>query len=585
MILNIFLSIILGASVSLSLTLPISKLLDISNTNFSIFAFLLTVFFGLTIYFVLSKYTVSKFLGYPWKARGLLLISSLLLGIWLVFAIPAPLSGQIGGRLFFFTCYALALAFGIFMLSTWLFARTVYPIRQIPISPWLWLLYVLATSFVWTLYLLAFWPGIMSFDSNFQWEQMVAFKFNDWHPAFHTLTNWLITRIWLSPAAVAFAQIFAMSFVLGWGFVEQRRLGAPRWLPWVSIISIALIPANGMMVITLWKDVFFSISLLAFTILIFKIVMSDGEWIQLRTVNWIYLGFTAALVSLFRQNGPPVAFGTMLCLILAYRRSIQPFLLAFVFALGVWAGIRGPVYNVLKVDKTSAMARVPGFGMAFAHLIARYTHTDTAFSADERALLLKIRPEKQWPYECELETDLFFTKLDWANLRDYTLDLGLLSAKLIFRNPEVFVGHIICNSAFLYQITQPADRLYEPIETGVYPNKFGIVRDSKFPAFTEFVSKWLDQSNPLYNWIFWRIPFWLYLLLGSVTSYAIRFKNPRALLLVLPVLFNMLPLALMTVLQSFRYVYSALVVSVLMSGFFMYLNLQRDSNDSQSFAR
>jgi hypothetical protein len=249
-----------------------------------------------------------------------------------------------------------------------------------------------------------------------------------------------------------------------------------------------------------------------------------------------------------------------------------------ILAFGLWAGIRGPVYDLLKVDKVSTMARVPGFGMAFAHLIARYTNTDTNFSASERALLLKIRPEERWPYKCELETDLFFTKLNWANLRNYTYDLGLLSVKLIYRNPRVFIEHIICNSSFLYQITQSPQALFEPMETGVYPNKFGIVRDSKFPAFVGFIQNWTDQSNQLYNWVIWRVPFWAYIFFISVGLYSIRSKNKRVFLIVLPVLFNMLPLSFMTVLQSFRYVYSALIVSALMSGYFIFLNFQTNTD-------
>ena len=46
---------------------------------------------------------------------------------------------------------------------------------------------------------------------------MTTGTYDDWHPVFHTWTNWLITRIWLSPAAIAIAQIVTLSAVLGMG--------------------------------------------------------------------------------------------------------------------------------------------------------------------------------------------------------------------------------------------------------------------------------------------------------------------------------------------------------------------------------
>ena len=135
----------------------------------------------------------------------------------------------------------------------------------------------------------------MTNDSIDQWAQMLAFKFTDWHPAFHTLTNWLITRFWLSPATVVLAQIIALSVVLGWGLDVVRRFGAPRWMPWLMISIFAFMPSTGHMVIMLWKDVFYSISVVAFTILIFKITMTEGTWIQ-RCAAWVHLGIFAVLV-------------------------------------------------------------------------------------------------------------------------------------------------------------------------------------------------------------------------------------------------------------------------------------------------
>jgi hypothetical protein len=46
------------------------------------------------------------------------------------------------------------------------------------------------------IYWLAFFPGVMSYDSVSQWDQLSTFKITDLHPAFHTILMWMLTRVW-----------------------------------------------------------------------------------------------------------------------------------------------------------------------------------------------------------------------------------------------------------------------------------------------------------------------------------------------------------------------------------------------------
>lgn len=566
----LFLSVVLGCALSVSVFFHTMSFQVKLNVGLIIF---FTILFNLIIGFVLYQWVYLKFFTYTIKSRIILLLGTALAGMWFVFAIPLFSGIHAKKDVIVLFCDVITLSFLFFTIGIWLFAKPLKYDKVIEISKWTWLLYASPMILVWTLYLFAYWPGSLSVDSVNQWEQMIAFNFNDWHPVFHTLTNWLITRFWLSPAAIALTQIVAMGLVLAWGLVEQRRYGAPRWLPWFTIILIVLIPSNGLMVITLWKDVFYSVSVVAMTVLVFKITMTRGRWIQ-QSNTFLFLSLTSVLVALFRHNGALVAFGTLILLLITYREYRKRFFSVLIITITVWLAIRGPLYDVLGVDKTSTMSGQPGVGMALAHLIARYTNTDTTFLPQDRALLLKIRPEQNWPYECQLETNLFFTKLDWANLKEYTPDLAVLSVKLIYRNPGIFFDHVVCTSSFIYQITRTPDSLYEPMETGVISNKFGLIRDSKFIGLKNIIDHFPNQSNQFYNWIFWRVPFWGYLLFTGVVVYSVRSKNWKTVLVLAPVFLNMLPFIFMAVLQSFRYVYPTLIVGVLMSGFFLFTDIQ-----------
>jgi len=234
-------------------------------------------------------------------------------------------------------------------------------------------------------------------------------------------------------------------------------------------------------------------------------------------------------------------------------------------------GIRGPVYDWVGVHKTSS----PGVEIAFTHLIARYTNSDTLFSLEERSLLRRIRPGENWPYNCYMEGPLFFDgKFNFTASMDR--DLAILSAKLIYRNPKVFLEHLTCNSSFIFQITQPSGSKYETTIPYIIPNQLGLVSESKLPGVKILLDHWTSESLQSFNWIIWRVPFWEYLLLAGVIIYGVRSKNWKAFLVLVPILANMLPLAGFTAGQAFRYVFSTMLVSVLMSGFYFFKGVTQD---------
>jgi len=413
---------------------------------------------------------------------------------------------------------------------------------------------------VWSIYLLAYWPGGMSPDSIQQWKELLTFKFNDWHPAFHTLTYWLITRLWLSPAAIVITQIVVLSLVLGWGLLVLRQFGSPRWLTWLTVIIFMVLPSVGFMVIVLWKDVFYSTAVTALTIMILELVLTKGQWIEER-FSWISLGAIVALIALYRQNGVIPAFGTMAILLVVYRDRWKPFAKAFVLALVLWAGVRGPFYTAIGVNRDVDS----GLGIALSHLIARYTNTVVPFSTEERALLTKIRGAEVWPYNCYMENALLYDgHYDFLAAKENINSLILLSAKLIHRDPQVFLEHLACNSSFAYQITQPPNSEYETVFTYIFTNDFGLKTESKLPRVKGFLDRWDGQTPGPLNWLIWRVPFWNYFLFAGIMLYSFRTKNWKSLLIVVPIALNVAPLALFTGGQAFRYVFSSTLVSVLM---------------------
>ncbi len=224
---------------------------------------------------------------YPAHWQWFILGLSFFAGLWLSLNIPLavppieripylpPLFIRFTYRLF----SAAGLGFVILLLSVSL-AGIRTDIRHYDSRQFSFVKYFIFIILIWGLYLLALYPGMMSADSLVQWEQVLTGNYNDHHPVFHTLTIWLVTRIALTPTSVAIAQILFLGFVTAQWLAFFENIRVPQSVIWISAVLFTLSPVNGTMVNTLWKDVPYSTSILALSLLLSKIVFSNGNWLQ-----------------------------------------------------------------------------------------------------------------------------------------------------------------------------------------------------------------------------------------------------------------------------------------------------------------
>ena len=316
----------------------------------------LWIFFSLASFLVWSYFLAPRLGPYTLRWKILWALGSLLAGFWLADNIPVILPGAGLVKGVYFLCTGLGIGVLLFLLSVLLVTRFRPP--NPPVSRrFRWLVFALPMIVVWVIYLLAFWPGMMSADSLAQWGQVLSGSFNDHHPAFHTFTIWLLTRLSQTPAIVALAQIIALALVVGAILAFIELLGVASVWVWAACLVFAISPVNGTMVITLWKDVPYSTAMLGFTYLILRLAQSKGNWIA-SVRSWIVLGITAALAALFRHNGLEVIFATFPLLILGFRRLWKPLAAAFALSMLLYYAITGPLYQLVHVESTD---RAVGF--------------------------------------------------------------------------------------------------------------------------------------------------------------------------------------------------------------------------------
>jgi hypothetical protein len=500
----------------------------------------------------------------------------LLLGEWLIVAIPlSPPNSWADG---------IGIGFAVLVIGAWLAKRPALASNP-NVSRWAWLAYSLPTGLYWMYYLRAFWPGIISQDSVVQWNQMTGVGYADYHPAAHTMSNWLITRMWNSPAAIVLVQIALLSLVIGLGLAWMRRRGMPRWLAIAASCLLAFSPADALLAITLWKDVLYSTACLALTVVVLACVQTDGQWLT-RRLSWLWLAIPAIIVYLFRHNGFPVPIAVLAILLLVFRRQWRPLLISIAVCAGCIAIVKGPVFrmaNVYPVQEWLKSAPV-------LHYLAAHVNAKTSLLPEERAVLDQIIPPKdgyEWPYNpVSVDSTLNAKGFSPEAVVEHSSELKRILISLTLRRPDVTFEHIKNSSRLVWQIQWST-----VIPAAVRFNaEHQLLRYD--PALLEmpfadapFVYTPLERPSPpgieasfspICDWFAWRPALLMYLFFAGCIVASIRSRNAKYLLVALPIFVQEGIMSLVGVSPDFRYHWGTYLAGILMSGYLLFAIPRKD---------
>ena len=464
-------------------------------------------------------------------------------------------------------CYIILLAWG-------LLARLhLKKSRQIANAKG-WFFYALPLVVIWGFSLLVFWPGMMSTDSINQWEQAITGEMTNWHPIFHTFIISTLIKLWYSPAIVAIVQILALSLVFAWGMGILQKYGAPKGILWAVTILFACFPPNTILSITLWKDVAYAISSLAFFLCILQICLSSGKWLG-EGRNWLVLGIAGFFAAVFRHNGAAVAFATLVVLIFIFKDQRKKIIWSLAAAILIWLGAGSALdwaYQPASGPSTQANQ------ILLPH-IAAHIEAGTELDGEQSAYLNGLMPLEEWNYNCcysigsiyyhrNFDRDTFLVNLP-ANL-----EIALAQFK---QNPLINVRHQLCASDIIWKFTSNrcsfkslhAFNLFSSgEESWIENNDLGLEEHSFFPKLVSKYTNYLagmgfftGESTPLL-----KPAFHLYLSLFLIGAASIRQRNAKILALLLPVILQSLILAIIIFAPSFRYQYGICLISLFCLG-------------------
>jgi hypothetical protein len=245
---------------------------------------------------------------------------------------------------------------------------------------------------------LMYYPGIGSTDSDTTINQALGYtSYTSWIPPFYTFAVSLILRGAMlftdlegAIALYSSIQILASAAVLSCFLCWLKRKGIPSWLFAVCLLFFVLNPIIARTVITMWKDIPFSLSVLLLIMLLFDVAQSRGTILQDRR-TLIKLFVICFLILFLRKNGAIIIGGTAI----------------FLFAWLKPKRKKLPAIGLLLLLIGSSVVQGPGFaamGIASDHFIetvalpmqqvGNLVYTDKPLSEEQMALMNDIISEE-----------------------------------------------------------------------------------------------------------------------------------------------------------------------------------------------
>ena len=169
--------------------------------------------------------------------------------------------------------------------------------------------------------LLAFYPGLVSYDGNSQWQQVQSRIITDAHPFFSTFFMLLLSKIWNSITVVVVYQILLVSIT--WAYLckiiklENKK---QTILMYIFTIIVMLLPLTCLFSITVWKDIIYTSYLFLCAILLFE--WSENKY-AFSARKYCLLGLMIAMVFSYRHNGIIVS---LLLLVIIYFITIRKYI-------------------------------------------------------------------------------------------------------------------------------------------------------------------------------------------------------------------------------------------------------------------
>jgi hypothetical protein len=246
---------------------------------------------------------------------------------------------------------------------------------------------------------IAFYPGLVSYDSvKYSWEVLTSNWSTD-HSVLYDALVWLSYQVSGGVTLLTALQTTAYAAVLAFTADALVRLGVRRAWAAVAAGACVVLPSLGSFPVYVWKDVAFAAAEIWVLGLTLRLVASRRElgesWARTRRVRMqmAWLAFAFLLVALFRNNGFIVVVINGLVLVALFSGARRLTAAATGAAVVVFAVLTYGLFPNVGIKPAPSDLVL---GTAYHDIAIAYHHDPGSFSQKQQQLMAKVAPLSLW---------------------------------------------------------------------------------------------------------------------------------------------------------------------------------------------
>ena len=396
-------------------------------------------------------------------------------------------------------------------------------------------------------------PGILTYDSIFQINEIFTNSITNHHPFLHTMViklfldlgMFFFKDINLAVEAYSVFQLLCMAAIFAYICMTLYQAGTPKiWLR-ITVVCFAFLPYHIFYSMTMWKDILFAGSVSLFSCALFRMIKKIGG----KRINYSTLILGAFGCCLLRSNGQAAFIFTFIILAIFLRKQEKNMLFVLLTVIVVAFIFKYPILKALHIRQPNLANSLSIPLQQFARLIV----DDVNLSESELSQIEQIMdPDEVRKNYTAYISDPIKRILKSNILLEHKWDYFVLWLRLGLKHPATYLHAWIdqtrgyWNGGYDYWI----------LGYGVHENNYGIKMFPNDNAFGRGIIGWINnflkypafellRSIGLHVWI---------TLLWCMNS-IIR-KRKEWLIFIMPIA-NILTLLISTpVFCEFRYAYA-----------------------------
>lgn len=412
-----------------------------------------------------------------------------------------------------------------------------------------------------------FYPGVISHDSNYLFEQACDLSDisnrSDIHSFAFVLILYVISRFTNN---ISFSLIWSnyIMFLCENGLCF--RVGLILSLLWV------IIPSNLYIIQAVWKDIPFTISLLGLTYYIAKFVFNKKLG---KDTTWnILAGLFVFLTAIFRSNGLFVsAIMILLFVFISIRMRFKKMMIMCMVSAVCILSYKGPFFHALQVSQTPAsFAAEPFWNGVWINIVE-----DNKLPLRINEDMFSIMPKNQYlEYYTEDYVHTYLLKSEERN----RVDLNTMKDDYMWcliHHPFTTIKERFRRTSSLWSAF-PATATVQNVQevyTSMYENNFGWKYIEELHPFRLLYEKWYNDKHIAGSFfsMIWRAGFWLIVIIIACLE-QIRKHRKGFLIMSMPILLSTTALLMACCYPDYRYGWPIMVIGIpLVASYYIYDNL------------